>query len=105
MARVEETLVKQKPMPRKQGEGEGRYLLSFVWMLLLTAVSFVLVGVNLLPESLTILTILVLASFQVLMQFFTFMHLDFKWYLTLTLFMGTGCIVAATAIAAMVFWV
>ena len=105
MAETEKTAVEQKPMIHKRRESEGRYMLSFVWMLLFAGISFVLVGMNLLPENLIIPAILLLAALQVLMQLFTFMHLDFNWYLTATVFMGSGCIVAATAIIAMLYWV
>ena len=103
MEKLQKPVVEQQSI-RNERESEGRYLLSFVWMLLFTGISFALVGMKLLPN-LIIPVILLLASLQVLMQLFTFMHLDFKWYLTATVFMGSGCIVAATAIIAMLFWV
>lgn len=105
MAETEKTGVEQRSMIRKGREGEGKYFGSFVWMLLFTGVSFALVGMNFLPGNLLIPVILLLAALQVLMQLFSFMHLDFKGYLSATVFMGSGCIVAATAIIAMLFWV
>ncbi|PTX64240.1 cytochrome c oxidase subunit 4 [Melghirimyces profundicolus] len=105
MAQLEKATGKSEMAREAHGETTGKYLLSFLWMLLMTVVSFVLVGMNLLPSHLLLPAILFLAAIQVVLQLFTFMHLDFKWYLTASIFMGGGCIVAATAIVAMVFWV
>ncbi|SMO70591.1 cytochrome C oxidase subunit IV family protein [Melghirimyces algeriensis] len=105
MVKLEERAGKSQASPTVHGETTGKYLMSFFWMILLTAIAFTLVGMNALPPSLMIPAILFLAALQVILQLFTFMHLDLKWYLSAAVFMGGACIVAATAIVAMVFWV
>ncbi|MDA8354101.1 MAG: cytochrome C oxidase subunit IV family protein [Firmicutes bacterium] len=105
MAQPEQTSGKGQTSPQTREETTGKYLMSFAWMLLVTVIAFVLVGLQLLPENLLILVILGLAALQVLLQLFTFMHLDFGWYRIVTIFMCSGCIVAATAIIAMLYWV
>ncbi|MCS1350102.1 cytochrome C oxidase subunit IV family protein [Mechercharimyces sp. CAU 1602] len=94
----EPTLTPTSPQP---GDDHARkHIISFISMLILTGISFYLVATNLLPPQTVIVVILILAGIQVLLQFFTFMHLDQKGHFFPLLFLFTGIIVAATVILA-----
>lgn len=59
-------------------ETETKHVISFAVMIVMTAISFGAVIMDVIPIGMVIPIILVLALIQVMMQFFTFMHLDYK---------------------------
>ncbi|SDW79854.1 cytochrome c oxidase subunit 4 [Marininema mesophilum] len=73
-----QTNVQQNTSTSASQDSSMKYVLSFVWMLLLTGASFAIVIMRLVPEGMVIPALLILALLQVLLQFFTFMHLDLK---------------------------
>ncbi|MFC4076269.1 cytochrome C oxidase subunit IV family protein [Salinithrix halophila] len=104
MAQIQKSTVEKTERPDGY-TGEAKYLLSFVWMILLTAAAFVLVSTKAIPVSYLVPVLLILAALQVVLQLFTFMHLKEKGSQYAIMFMGGGCFVAATCIVAMLFWV
>lgn len=101
-----ETPFSPTPSPKKKASsqtGSRKYLFSFATMLLLTLISFTLVGMELISAALLIPFILLLAMVQVALQLFSFMHLNQKGSAYPILFMGLGCVIALTAIVAMTF--
>ncbi|SMO75827.1 cytochrome C oxidase subunit IV family protein [Melghirimyces algeriensis] len=82
-----------------------KYVASFALMILLTAVAFAAVAMNIVPQGWVIPLILVLAAVQVFLQLFTFMHLDLKKDAVTVSFMVTGLfigVVCAVAVAILV---
>lgn len=86
------------------GEIEKKYVISFTWMILLTLISFILVGSGVISTSFLIPIILLLATVQVVLQLVTFMHLKEKGHAFPVVFVIGAAVVAATCIVAMVFW-
>ncbi len=74
---------------------ETKYIVSFIFMILLTAAAFYLVITGAVPENLILPLILVLATIQVFLQLFTFMHLDQKGTAFYTIFIVAGIFFAA----------
>ena len=72
-----------------------RYIVSFVWMIMFTATAFLLVEKQWFKEDVTFILILSLAIVQVVLQLFTFMHLDIKHYRMALIFMCIGIFIAA----------
>ncbi|OYD07371.1 cytochrome C oxidase subunit IV family protein [Paludifilum halophilum] len=104
MAQIEKPTEKGAGVQEKP-ETAGKHLISFAGMIVLTVIAFALVGTGAVSNGVVIPVILLLAAIQVVIQLFTFMHLDQKGSFFPILFMGGGFIVAATAIIAMLFWV
>lgn len=71
-----------------------KYIVSFVWMFLFTAMSFWIAGSQRFNQEITLSLMIVLAVAQVILQFFTFMHLNVKQYGIILIFMGVGSIIA-----------
>jgi cytochrome c oxidase subunit IV len=86
--------VSKAPSP----ESIRRYLLSFFWMTLFTALAFILVDGQYLIATATIWVIIILAVIQVFLQLFTFMHLDQEEYTIPVLFMAIGSFVAIISV-------
>lgn len=81
----------QQNQPRTDKEASGfKYVTSFALMLVLTAISFAAVIANIVPQNLVIPLILALASVQVIMQLFSFMHLHLKKEAVIVSFMFSG---------------
>lgn len=88
----------QRPSPNaKKPERTSSYLLSFLWMILFTTASFVIVGGQWFESSLTFWIITVLAVIQVILQVFTFMHLNRKGSGVIILFFGFGALIAVVS--------
>ncbi|MFD1434768.1 cytochrome C oxidase subunit IV family protein [Kroppenstedtia eburnea] len=90
-----------RPQTGKQSGG-FKYVASFVVMMLLTGLSFAAVAMNIVPQSWIIPLILALATVQVLMQFFSFMHLHLKKEAVIVSFMYSGVflgLICAVAVA------
>ncbi|MGA8943479.1 MAG: cytochrome C oxidase subunit IV family protein, partial [Thermoactinomyces sp.] len=77
---------------------EMKYIISFVFMILLTAAAFYLVAAGAVPEHLILPLILILATVQVFLQLFTFMHLDQKGTAFYTIFIVAGIFFAAVCV-------
>lgn len=77
-----------------QPESVKKHVISFVWMIALTAVAFYLVLADVVPRSWILPIILFFAVIQVFLQLFTFMHLDQKGSAYYTVFMMVGLIIA-----------
>ncbi|MBA4494029.1 cytochrome C oxidase subunit IV family protein [Paenactinomyces guangxiensis] len=91
---MEPRLNNQPVKPVQKPASPWKYVLSFFWMIVFTAIAFVLVwGEYLNPEA-TFWVITFLASLQVLLQLFTFMHLDQKGQSMPIIFMGLGILIA-----------
>ncbi|SDX06706.1 cytochrome c oxidase subunit 4 [Marininema mesophilum] len=94
---------KKKAQPKAKSVGEAKYVLPFVWMLLMTAASFVLVSTGFVPLRWLIPIIILLAIAQVMVQLFTFMHLEDKGTRMFIIFTSGGAFVAVTCILAMLY--
>ncbi|TCW39290.1 cytochrome C oxidase subunit IV family protein [Laceyella sacchari] len=94
----------QRPVkPKEKPETAWRYVLSFIWMILFTAIAFVVVGGGLVESKTAIFWVLIIsASIQVVLQLFTFMHLDQKGYGIVIVFMGVGLVIAVVSAVGMV---
>ncbi|SFS63289.1 cytochrome C oxidase subunit IV family protein [Marininema halotolerans] len=97
--------VQKKVQSTEKKVGEAKYVFPFVWMLLMTAASFVLVSTGFVPLKWLIPMIILLAIGQVLVQLFTFMHLEDKGTRMFIIFTAGGAVVAITCILAMLFLV
>ncbi|MDR6226044.1 cytochrome C oxidase subunit IV family protein [Desmospora profundinema] len=96
----------EKPQTQRTVQGRssaGAYVLSFLWMILLTGIAFFLVVTEWLSQEWTITVILLLAVWQVVLQLASFMHLREKGNGVTVLFIAMGGIVSATVIVALVF--
>jgi cytochrome o ubiquinol oxidase operon protein cyoD len=62
--------------PATAGNGLRSYLTGLALALILTAIPFALVAVNLLPKSLTLVVVAVAAVMQILVHLRYFLHLD-----------------------------
>lgn len=100
MAELEKSQTQQR-MVKQKGSQEGKYLLSFLWMIILTSIAFVLVGMEWLPPVWTIALILLLACWQVVLQLASFMHLREKGNGLTIAFIVMGSVVSATVIVAL----
>lgn len=69
---------------------EMKYVISFIFMILLTAAAFYLVAAGAVPEHLILPLILILAMVQVFLQLFTFMHLNQRGTAFYTIFIIAG---------------
>lgn len=71
-----------------------KHILSFGLMILLTIAAFYLVATNVVPDHLILPLILIFAVIQVLLQLFTFMHLDQKGSIYYSIFIFAGIVIA-----------
>lgn len=78
-------------------ESALKHILSFLLMIALTAVAFVLVMYKVVPTNMILPLILALAGIQVFLQLFTFMHLNQKGSAIYTLFMVVGIVIAVVS--------
>ncbi|MBA4601090.1 cytochrome C oxidase subunit IV family protein [Thermoactinomyces mirandus] len=81
---------------------EMKYVISFIFMILLTAAAFYLVSTGAVAEHLILPLILILATIQVFLQLFTFMHLDQKGTAFYTIFIIAGIFFAAVCVVGIV---
>lgn len=82
------------PQEKPKKSVVGRYIISFIWMIFFTAISFLLVGKQWFNADVTFSLILSLAIAQVIIQLFTFMHLDMKRYRIILIFLCVGVVIA-----------
>lgn len=88
------SLNKQSHVPVKKTRSTSRFLWSFLWMILFTALSFYLVAYPHFTATTTLWIIMGAAVIQVFLQFYTFMHLDEKGYIMPVIFMSFGLFIA-----------
>ncbi|WP_124728525.1 cytochrome C oxidase subunit IV family protein [Staphylospora marina] len=85
------------PKVRTQTESAWKYVFSFFWMILFTAISFWIVLEGTLGTEATFWSITALAAVQVVLQLITFMHLDFGKYRFVAIFMALGIFIAVVS--------
>ncbi|AUS07765.1 hypothetical protein C1X05_02295 [Laceyella sacchari] len=83
--------------PSGSSESATKHVLSFLLMIALTVVAFALVMYDIVPTNMILPLILVLATIQVFLQLFTFMHLNQKGTAFYTIFMVTGILIAVVS--------
>lgn len=86
-----------------KSESKMKHIVSFVAMILLTVAAFVLVLRDVVPVAWVLPLMLGFAVIQVLLQLFTFMHLDQKGSLYYILFIAFGVMVAVISAAGIIF--
>mgnify|MGYP001949461856 CR=1 FL=1 len=74
-----------------------RYVIAFAVMVVLTVIAFYLVATNVVTVQLLVPILLILATVQVILQLYFFMHLDQKGSGFPILFMFTGAIAAVVS--------
>lgn len=74
-----------------------RHIIAFAVMIVLTVTSFYLVATNIITIQLLIPILLVLATIQVILQLYFFMHLDQKGSGFQILFMAAGIVIAVVS--------
>lgn len=79
-------------------ESARKHVWSFVWMLVLTAASFIAVGMKLLPMAIVVPLIVFFACIQVVLQLFTFMHMDQKGHAIPIIFISLGIVIAVVSV-------
>ncbi|MFC4077690.1 cytochrome C oxidase subunit IV family protein [Salinithrix halophila] len=87
-----ESNIEQNTQTTHAAPSGTKYVMSFVWMILLTAAAFAAVMLQVIPDAMVIPFIIALAAVQVILQLFTFMHLDLKnnWLTVMFTFTGLG---------------
>jgi cytochrome c oxidase subunit 4 len=68
----------------------GKHIVAFLIMIVLTAIAFYLVATDVVPNDMILPFLLILAVIQVFLQLFTFMHLSERGSAMYTLFMISG---------------
>jgi cytochrome c oxidase subunit 4 len=91
-----------KSANKASSESPWKYVFSFFWMIIFTAIAFVLVEGNWLSPEATFWWITILAAIQVVLQLFTFMHLDQKGQQIPIIFMGLGILIAVISVVGIV---
>lgn len=79
-------------------ERASRHIWSFVWMMVLTAASFIAVGTKLLSMAIVVPLIIFFACIQVFLQLFTFMHMDQKGHTIPIIFIFLGIVIAVVSV-------
>jgi cytochrome c oxidase subunit 4 len=96
-----------KVKPQAQFKGQARtnreesarkHVWSFFWMMVLTAASFIAVGMKLLPMAIVVPLIVFFACIQVVLQLFTFMHMDQKGHAIPIIFISLGIVIAVVSV-------
>lgn len=83
-----------KSPEKPTSESARKHVLSFASMILFTAIAFLLVATSLFDATTTVWIITILAVIQVVLQLFTFMHLDQKGQQIPIIFMAIGIFIA-----------
>lgn len=99
---MEPSLNKQTHVNVKKTRSTSRFLWSFMWMVLFTALSFYLVAFPHLPVMTTFWIILGAAVVQVFLQLYTFMHLDEKGNTIPIIFMSLGLFIAVISVVGLI---
>ncbi|MDA8351804.1 MAG: cytochrome C oxidase subunit IV family protein [Firmicutes bacterium] len=103
---MEAKMEQAKPQQESQAtESDAKHLASFAVMIVLTAIAFAAVTMDIVPPAMVIPLIIGLAAIQVMMQFFTFMHLDFKKHRITVTFIFTGLLFGVICVVALKYLV
>lgn len=100
--KVEPSLNNQSPVRSRRKRSTSRFLWSFMWMILFTALSFYLVAYPHFTVTTTFWIILGAAVVQVFLQLYTFMHLDEKGYIMPVVFIGFGLFIAVISVVGII---
>jgi len=95
---VEPSINKQSAVPVKKTRSASRFLWSFMWMVMFTALSFYLVAYPHFTFTTTFWIILAAALVQVFIQLFTFMHLNEKGHILPIIFISLGLFIAIISV-------
>ncbi len=79
-------------------ERSRKHLIAFAVMMVLTAIAFAAVATGALPLAGLVTLLLIMAAIQVILQFFTFMHLDQKGHFFPIFFTGAGLLFAVIVV-------
>lgn len=90
-------MAKQDQSAARKPQGVGKHIGSFAVMIILTSIAFYLVGNEILSIQLLIPVIIGLATIQVILQLFIFMHLDQKGSTFPIIFMAAGILIAVVS--------
>lgn len=90
-------MTQQQGTSKQKSDSTLKHVISFVVMIILTGIAFYLVLTNAVDTNLVVPIIIVLASIQVLLQLFIFMHLDQRGSKFYTTFMFLGVIIAVVS--------
>jgi cytochrome c oxidase subunit 4 len=82
----------------KRHESARKHVWSFVLMMVLTAASFIAVGMKLIPMTIVVPLIVFFACIQVVLQLFTFMHMDQKGHAIPLIFILLGSVIAVVSV-------
>lgn len=85
-------------VPKNSSDRSRKHLIAFAVMLVLTAIAFAAVATGALPVAALVALLLIMAAIQVILQFFTFMHLDQKGHFFPILFTGAGLLFAVVVV-------
>jgi cytochrome c oxidase subunit IV len=99
---VEPSLNKKPQVNVKKTRSTSRFLWSFMWMVLFTALSFYLVAYPHFTVMTTFWIILSAAVVQVFLQLYTFMHLDEKGNEMPIIFMALGLFIAVISVVGLI---
>ncbi len=84
--------------PKNPPERSRKHLIAFAVMRVLTAIAFAAVATGALPLAGLVTLLLIMAAIQVILQFFTFMHLDQKGHFFPIFFTGAGLLFAVIVV-------
>jgi cytochrome c oxidase subunit 4 len=84
--------------PKNPSDHSRKHLLAFAVMMILTAIAFAAVATGALPTVALVAILLIMAAIQVILQLFTFMHLDQKGSFFPIVFMTAGLVFAVVVV-------
>ncbi|GAA5347096.1 cytochrome c oxidase subunit 4 [Planifilum fimeticola] len=84
--------------PKNPSDRSRKHLIAFAVMMVLTAIAFAAVATGALPVAALVTLLLIMAAIQVVIQFFTFMHLDQKGHFFPIFFTGAGLLFAVVVV-------
>jgi len=90
-------MTKQKKAAVYQKSQAAKHIVAFVAMIILTVIAFYLVAANVITLQLLVPVLLILATIQVILQLYFFMHLDQKGSGFPILFMVAGIVIAVVS--------
>ncbi|MCH5585146.1 cytochrome C oxidase subunit IV family protein [Shimazuella sp. AN120528] len=99
---MEPSLNKQTHVNGNKKRSASRFVWSFVWMVLFTALSFYLVAYPHFTTTTTFWIILGAAVMQVFLQLYTFMHLDEKGHTLPIIFISLGLFIAVISVVGLI---
>jgi len=95
--------VPTKNTERKLKKEMRTQLISFVLMIFITSMAFLAIGSDAIPSGFAIPFILILASIQVILQLYFFMHMNEKGTAWVNVMIWSGLFIAALTVATLMF--